>query len=156
MVGFSVIDIPLFPIFLSNFVGETRERRKNMKLLFKIPVIALLIIAVGLPSGVNAQQESAIDEPLSLKRQKIITIAAYTANGELQDLKSALYDGLDTGLSINEIKEVIVHLYAYCGFPRSIRGLQTFMEVLDERKAKGIHDKTGAAVSPINQELNKY
>ena len=65
-------------------------------------------------------------------------------------------EGLDAGLTINEIKEVIVHLYAYCGFPRSIRGLQTFMEVLDERKAKGINDKTGADASPINEEPDKY
>lgn len=51
---------------------------------------------------------------------------------------------------------MLVHLYAYCGFPRSIRGLQTFMEVLDERKAKGINDEMGAEASPIQDEPNKY
>ena len=65
-------------------------------------------------------------------------------------------EGLDAGLTINEIKEVIVHLYAYCGFPRSIRGLQTFMEVLDERKAKGINDKQGAEASLVNDGADKY
>jgi alkylhydroperoxidase/carboxymuconolactone decarboxylase family protein YurZ len=30
------------------------------------------------------------------------------------------------------------------------------MEVLDERKAKGINDKTGADASPINDERSKY
>ena len=75
---------------------------------------------------------------------------------DLSDLKTTLNEGLDAGLSINQIKEVLVHLYAYCGFPRSIRGLQTFMEVLDERKTKGIIDKTGAEASPINQEQPKY
>jgi alkylhydroperoxidase/carboxymuconolactone decarboxylase family protein YurZ len=57
---------------------------------------------------------------------------------------------------VNEIKEVLVHLYAYCGFPRSIRGLQTFMEVLDERKAGGIDDKTGNDASTINEKGSKY
>lgn len=57
---------------------------------------------------------------------------------------------------MNEIKEVLVHLYAYCGFPRSIRGLQTFMKVLDERKAKGIHDKTGNDASVLSEKGSKY
>lgn len=47
-------------------------------------------------------------------------------------------------------------MYAYCGFPRSIRGLQTFMEVLNERKAKGINDALGAEASPIQEERSKY
>ncbi|HOT65129.1 MAG TPA: carboxymuconolactone decarboxylase family protein, partial [Dysgonamonadaceae bacterium] len=37
-----------------------------------------------------------------------------------------------------------------------IRGLQTFMEVLDERKANGIADELGADASPINDDGNKY
>jgi alkylhydroperoxidase/carboxymuconolactone decarboxylase family protein YurZ len=49
-----------------------------------------------------------------------------------------------------------VHLYAYCGFPRSIRGLQTFMEVLNERQAKGITDNAGKGVSPIKSDSSKY
>ncbi len=127
-----------------------------MNSFLKIPVIVLLMIVVGLPSGVNSQQESTVEEPLSRKYQSIISIAALTAKGDLIKLKPKLNSGLDAGLTVNQIKEVLVHLYAYCGFPRSIRGLQTFMEVLDERKAKGINDKTGADVSPIPQEQTKY
>lgn len=93
---------------------------------------------------------------LSIKQQNIIPIAAYTANGNLDQLKTALNNGLDEGLRINEIKEAIVHSYAYCGFPRSIRGLQTFIEVLEERKAKGIADETGMEASPISDEQSKY
>lgn len=96
------------------------------------------------------------DKALTEKQQSIIPIAAYTSIGDLQQLKSALNEGLDAGLSINEIKEVIVHLYAYCGFPRSIRGLQTFMEVVDERKAQGIADEMGAEASSIADESSKY
>ena len=103
-----------------------------------------------------AQNKVGSNKVLTAKQQSIIPIAAYTAQGELQHLKSALKEGLDAGLTINEIKEVIVHLYAYCGFPRSIRGLQTFMEVLDERKAKGINDEIGTDASSINDERSKY
>jgi hypothetical protein len=71
-------------------------------------------------------------------------------------LKPALTSGLDAGLTINEIKEVLIHLYAYCGFPRSLRGIQTFMEVLDERKANGIHDNLGRNATPIIDNRSKY
>ncbi|MFZ2338097.1 MAG: carboxymuconolactone decarboxylase family protein [Bacteroidales bacterium] len=103
-----------------------------------------------------AQDEMSPKQTLSEGQRSIILISSYTAKGELQDLKPALNKGLDAGLTVNEIREVIVHLYAYCGFPRSIRGLQTFMEVLDERKAKGINDNPGADAAPINLEADKY
>ncbi|GAO30687.1 carboxymuconolactone decarboxylase family protein [Geofilum rubicundum] len=104
----------------------------------------------------NAQNDMTTSRQLTLKQQNIVAIAALTAQGELQTLKPALNAGLQAGLTINEIKEIMVHLYAYCGFPRSIRGLQTLMEVLDERKAKGIEDELGADASPINDERSKY
>ena len=97
-----------------------------------------------------------INESLTEEQQSIISIAALTANGDLQELKSYLNKGLDKGLTINQIKEAIVHTYAYCGFPRSIRGLQTFMEVLDERKAKGIEDVIGIEAAEIKDERSKY
>lgn len=115
-----------------------------------------LIIAFCITGNLEAQNIKEPDEKLTVKQQSIIPIAAHTAKGKLQQLKPALNKGLDAGLTINEIKEVLVHLYAYCGFPRSIKGLQTFIEVLNERKAKGINDKTGADATPINQETNKY
>ena len=59
-------------------------------------------------------------------------------------------------MTVNEIKEVLVHAYAYCGFPRSLRALQTFMEVLDERKAQGITDAVGREASPVADEQDKY
>lgn len=106
--------------------------------------------------GFNGSLYAESKQGFSVKQQNIIPIAAFTANGNLDQLKSALNKGLDEGLSINEIKEAIVHSYAYCGFPRSIRGLQTLIEVLDERKAEGIMDETGAEASPINDNRNKY
>ena len=124
------------------------------KLIFLILIGSVVICSFR--GNLYAQNKEGSDKALTAKQQSIIPIAAYTAQGELQRLKPALNEGLDAGLTINEIKEVIVHLYAYCGFPRSIRGLQTFMEVLDERKAKGITDKPGAEASPVNDERSKY
>lgn len=116
----------------------------------------LLTIICCFYGSISAQNNEESNKTLSLKEKSIIPIAALTAKGDLEQLKLALNEGLDAGLTINETKEVIVHLYAYCGFPRSIRGLQTFMEVLDERKSRGINDKTGASTSPLNDDRTRY
>lgn len=125
------------------------DKIKNMKKVSLCIVIITLLL--GISGNINAQNKM-LDE----KQRKIITISGLTAKGDLQKLKTELNAGLDAGLTVNQIKEALVHLYAYCGFPRSIRGLQTFMEVLDERKANGITDELGADASPINDEDNKY
>ncbi len=85
----------------------------------------------------------------SEKQRAIIPIAAFTANGDLDKLKLALNNGLDAGLSINEIKEILVQLYAYAGFPRSLNGLGAFMTVLDDREKIGIKDDAGKEASPM-------
>ncbi len=89
------------------------------------------------------------NEGLNAKQEKIVTIAGFTANGDLQKLKTALNEGLDAGLTINEIKEVLVQLYAYAGFPRSLNSINTFIGVLEERQQKGIKDELGKEPSPM-------
>ncbi|MBN8789057.1 MAG: carboxymuconolactone decarboxylase family protein [Terrimonas sp.] len=123
-----------------------------MKLRSRKSIIVLFIFISCIVSTVNAQ----ITNALSPKEQSIISISALTAKGDLDKLKAALNTGLEAGLTVNEIKETLVHLYAYCGFPRSIRGLQTFMQVLDERKAKSITDDIGKDASLIAETGSKY
>ena len=64
-------------------------------------------------AGTYAQE----DNMLSKKQEKIVTISSLTAKGDLDRLKPELIAGLEAGLTVNEIKEVLVHLYAYSGFP---------------------------------------
>ena len=92
-----------------------------------------------------------IDSPSTLNATErgIVLIAAFTANDDPDKLKLALGEGLDAGLTVNEIKEVLVQMYAYAGFPRSLNGINTFMAILDARKVKGIADVEGNEASPI-------
>lgn len=113
--------------------------------------IGIILALVGISTNINAQEMT-----LTKQQEKLITISAFTAKGELDKLKTELNAGLDAGLTVNEIKEVLVHLYAYSGFPRSLRGLQTFMTVLDERKEKGINDNWGREASAITDTRDKY
>ena len=85
------------------------------------------VLALAANSALSSQE-------LTSRQKHIIAIAAYTGRGDLHQLQPALNAALDSGLTINEIREVLVHSYAYCGFPRSLRGLQTFISVLDKKK----------------------
>lgn len=118
----------------------------------------LLIIAslTGFAGSLQAQQTAAGNQTLNTRQQKIVAIAALTAKGDLEKLKPVLHTALDSGLTVNEIKEVMVHLSAYCGFPRSLNGINTFLMVSNERKAKGITDPVGPEPSPISRAGNKY
>ena len=53
---------------------------------------------------------------LIAKQQSIIPIAAFTANGDMEKLKTALNQGLDAGLTVNEIKEILVQMLRTPGF----------------------------------------
>ena len=126
-----------------------------MRLSIQKTVILLFITIMGITGNINAQPMTT-ENTLSTKEQSIVSIAALTAKGDLDKLKIALNTGLENGLTVNETKEALVHLYAYCGFPRSIRGLQTFMQVLDDRKAKDINGTVGNDASPIDETSTKY
>jgi alkylhydroperoxidase/carboxymuconolactone decarboxylase family protein YurZ len=108
---------------------------------------------VGLTKNPKPQINS---NDLEKRHQHIVTISAFTVKGDLEQLKNAMNEGLNAGLTVNEIKEVLVHLYAYCGFPRSIQGLNTLISVLESRKNQGIADETGRTASPIPDTLSKY
>jgi len=99
---------------------------------------------------------SAHSAVVTERQRDIAAIASQTAKGDLDGLKISLAKSLDDGMTVNEVKEVIVHSYAYCGFPRAIRGLQTLVAVLDERKAQGISDNWGREASPIKSKKSKY
>ena len=95
------------------------------------------------------------NQTLNSKQQSIVLIAAFTANGDLGKLKTALQEGLTAGLTVNEIKEILVHLYAYTGFPRSLNGINTLMALLKERQEQGIEDETGPEASPLPADMDK-
>jgi len=107
-------------------------------------VICLVLIINS--KTMNAQIETNTGGRLNLAQQSLIAISSLTATGDLANLKIQLNTALDAGLTVNEIKEVLVQLYAYCGFPRSLNAINVFMKVIEERKSRGISDKLGKEI----------
>lgn len=114
--------------------------------------IILFILTLNI-NTMNAQNNT---DSLNAQEQGLVAISALTATGDLEKLKTELHAALDAGLSINEIKEALTQLYAYCGFPRSLNALGTFQSVLNDRKSKGITDKEGKEIVVENNVVDKY
>lgn len=93
-------------------------------------------------------------EQLSAAQQALVPIAAFAAAGDLSRLNHALNRGLDAGLTVSDVREVLVQLYAYAGFPRSLNALAELMKVLDERRQRDIQDAAGKEPDPLPLGFN--
>ena len=114
--------------------------------------LALVFTAV---SGLATAQTSVAQEPhamtnsqptsdtLSARQQAIPLIASFMAASDMPRLNAALHQGLDAGLTLSEAKEILVQLYAYAGFPKSLNALGELLKVVEARKQRGIQDAPG-------------
>ena len=118
----------------------------------------LIITIVSIISLFTVNAKSNIMENMGLnqKEESLVKISSFTAQGKIDELKNALNEGLDAGLTMNEINEELVQLYAYCGFPKSLNGIAAFMAVAKERKDKGITDEQGKKIVMDDNVEDKY
>jgi len=99
------------------------------------------------PMQMNTTEQTST---LSVSQQAIVPIAAFAAVGDIANLNQALEHGLDAGMTVSDAREVLVQLYAYAGFPRSLNALGELMKVVEQRRARGVVDAPGRApVRPI-------
>ena len=120
----------------------------SLKQVIVTPLLGLFALFV---SAVDATEES---QSLDKRQAAMIPIAALTASGDVQTLNEALKAGLENGLTVNEIKEIFIHSYAYAGFPRALNGIMTFMDVASKRKAQGMTDEVGREATPLPDDYN--
>lgn len=95
-------------------------------------------------------------QTLSARQQAIPLIAAAMAMSDMPRLNAALTRGLDAGLTISEAREILVQLYAYAGFPRSLNALGELAKLVDARKQQGVKDAPGrepGKAIPTGEEL---
>lgn len=120
---------------------------------------ALTANAALINKGVTEMNhEYTVSDTLSARQQVIPLIAASMASSQMDKLNAALNQGLDAGLTINEAKEILIQLYAYTGFPRSLNALNELMKVVETRKQRGIEDIEGKAPIariPVGDELRR-
>lgn len=108
----------------------------------------------------DEEYSAAISNPdiitvLSDRQQDIVAIASYAAIGEKDGLSRSLAKGLDDGMTVNELKELLIQSYAYCGFPRSLTALGVLKDLLVQRMADGINDPDGN-IALVVSDIDKY
>lgn len=81
-----------------------------------------------------------MDNQLELPKRMFLlcACAALEARGDLERLAPNIRRALDSGVTVNELKDAFAGLYAYTGFPRSLNALGVLERVLAECDRNGI------------------
>jgi 4-carboxymuconolactone decarboxylase len=68
---------------------------------------------------------------LSPRDRSLITCAALVTNGSIEQLRGHLGRARQNGLTETELKEMIIHLAFYAGWPRAMSAISPARELLD-------------------------
>lgn len=117
------------------------------KLIFTVIVLFLAF---------NLGDKSMAEDTLTQKQHNIVLISSYSAQGDIENLEKALNEALDDKMTINEIKEILVQMYAYCGFPRSLNALGAFQKIVNSRTDKNDEIGKEGKTLPKNTDKFKY
>lgn len=128
--------------------NTTHAKRRTVR-VFLVAALALALVPFEKPAAAEERPTTSSAGTLATKQQRIAPIAGAMAVGDMARLDAALNRGLDAGLSVNEVKEILVQLYAYTGFPRSLNALNELMKVLEARKQRGVQDAAGREPNPV-------
>lgn len=140
-------------------INITTAKRRSAGIL---PIALLGLTAVfcqaapATPASQDMTQKQTASETLSTRQRAIVPVAAFAAAGDISRLNAALNQALDAGLTVSDAKEVLVQVYAYAGFPRSLNALGELMKVLEARRQRDIQDAPGAVPSrpiPVGEAL---
>lgn len=93
---------------------------------------------------------------LSPKEQAFVAAASTAAVGDLPKLKAAFNRALEEGWTVSELKEMVLQLYAYTGFPRCLNASAALESVVKERRAQGKRDLPGVQPAKIPAGTDKY
>jgi alkylhydroperoxidase/carboxymuconolactone decarboxylase family protein YurZ/quercetin dioxygenase-like cupin family protein len=112
-----------------------------------VSLLTLVFFACGIVIAADAKEDL-----LTTKEKDIVSISQYTATGDLANLRKTVDKSLNDGLTVNEIKEIMVQLYAYCGFPRSLNALEVLLQATKD--GSYIEGKKGKPL-PKKEDKNK-
>ena len=110
--------------------------------MFGEPFLAAILAAAG--SGNFAADTAAIalesafgsvwSRPgLERKQRSLVTLGILIGTGKPNELKNHVRAGLNNGLTVTELQEVLIQSIPYCGFPCVAEAIEATVAVLRER-----------------------
>jgi len=130
---------------MSNTIPNDAARRRATFAAVAVFGAALVPAAIVAQAGSGSAETAALNP----KQVAIAPIGAAMARGDMARLATALEEGLDAGLTVSDAKEILVQLYAYAGFPRSLNALGELMKVAQARQQRGVRDEPGRNPAPL-------
>lgn len=135
---------------MSNTTRAERMKHCAVNVAMAAGLAAALSPSAFAATAANQQQATMTGvQGLSARQESIPVITAATAIGDMPRLNDALDRGLDAGLTVSDAKEILVQMYAYTGFPRSLNALAELMKVLEARRQRGLQDAPGRDPAPV-------
>jgi 4-carboxymuconolactone decarboxylase len=67
---------------------------------------------------------------LDVKSRIIVAISALAAIGRPDELRGCIHIGLRNGVTLGEIKEIVIQISQYAGMPASIEGARVYNDVV--------------------------
>ena len=128
-----------------------------------LPAFMALCLGIGAMFSMTTQAAEASQNmtspptsatTLSMPQQTIPLIAAFMASSDMPGLNTALNQGLDAGLSISEIREILVQLYAYVGLCAA--QLRQVTELLKKHGDAQTAERAHAALTQILSQLPSF
>ena len=71
------------------------------------------------------------------REKSIVIVSVFTAKGDMIELEKSIKLALEKGVTVNEIKESMIQLYGYCGFPRSLNALGILFKIIRNILSEG-------------------
>ncbi|MEZ6183468.1 MAG: carboxymuconolactone decarboxylase family protein [Planctomycetota bacterium] len=133
---------------MTHLVVTGSEGERNVTWLEQVSDADYLAAQPAQPAAVD------VDAHLDPRQQALVPIAAFAARGDVERLRPALREGLEAGLTVNELKDALVQLYAYAGFPRALNALGVLLGLVEERRAQGLRDEVGPEATPLPAEAD--
>jgi 4-carboxymuconolactone decarboxylase len=75
------------------------------------------------------------DDLLPRRIRSMITIAMLVAQGKSHEVKVHVQGALNNGVTVEEIREILIHASIYCGVPAAVDGFRNAAEVIEAAAA---------------------
>jgi 4-carboxymuconolactone decarboxylase len=71
--------------------------------------------------------------PLELKHRSLVVVSVLAAIGQNKELKTHLRGALNLGWTLDELREALLQISGYAGFPAAHEALRVLSEIVTQR-----------------------
>jgi 4-carboxymuconolactone decarboxylase len=98
-----------------------------------------------------------VSEGLAYRLKSISSMSALLSLGhQMDELRHRMELALETGFSLSDLKEIILQICLYAGFPRSLNGMACLRGLMESRNQRGQHTEEGVKPSPQPEGISRY